>query len=98
MKLNKYVYMPPMIKMKTLTKNDENAIKVSETNADNVDENVKMAHNCRYCDAFCFIKKKMPKYFGVPPLKMGVVCSKCGETTVIPFQEFYALHLLKDKK
>jgi hypothetical protein len=87
-----------MIKMKTLTKNDVNAINSSEENVNNTDENVKMAHNCRHCGEFCFIKKKMPKYFGVPPLKIGVVCSKCGETTVISLQEFYALHLLKDKK
>jgi DNA-directed RNA polymerase subunit RPC12/RpoP len=95
---NRFVYQPPMIKMKTLTKNDVNAIKVSEENVNNTDENVKMAHNCRHCGEFCFIKKKMPVYRGTPPLKIGVVCSKCGETTVISLQEFYALHLLKDKK
>ena len=82
--------------MKTLTKNDENAINVSENNENTLDENVKMAHNCRHCGEFCFIKKKMPTYRGTPPLKVGVVCSKCGETTVISLQEFYALHLKKD--
>lgn len=95
---HKFVYQPPMIKMKTLSKNNENAITTNETNGVDTEENVKTASNCRHCGEFCFIKKKMPKYFGVPPLKMGVVCSKCGETTVISFQEFCALHLIKGKK
>ena len=82
--------------MKTLTKNDENAINNSENSENTRDENVKMAHNSRHCGEFCFIKKKMPTYRGTPPLKVGVVCSKCGETTVISLQEFYALHLKKD--
>jgi DNA-directed RNA polymerase subunit RPC12/RpoP len=93
---NKFIYQPPMIKMKTLSKNDENAITSSETNGVDTETNVKMAHNCRHCGEFCFIKKKMPVYRGTPPLKVGVVCSKCGETTVISLQEFYALHLKKD--
>lgn len=93
---NKFIYQPPMIKMKTLSQSDVNAINKGEENVNDTDENVKMAHNCRHCGEFCFIKKKMPTYRGTPPLKVGVVCSKCGETTVISLQEFYALHLKKD--
>lgn len=94
----KFVYQEPMIKMKPLSQNDENAIKVDENNTVDTEENVKSATECKKCGCFCFIKKKMPKYFGVPPQKIGVVCSNCGETTVIPFQEFCACHLIKGKK
>jgi hypothetical protein len=83
--------------MKPLSNKRVSTIKNGVDNVKTSQDNVKTPMNCRLCGEFCFIKKKMPYWRGTPPLKVGVVCLKCGETTVISYQEFCEYHLLKGK-
>lgn len=89
---NRFVYMKP------LTQQDESTINLDQDNVKTSQNDEKTPTHCRFCGAFEFKQKKVPPYKGVPPLKVGVVCLKCGETTVISFQEFYKTHAIKGKK
>lgn len=84
--------------MKPLTLPDESTINLDQDNVKTSQNDVKTPIHCRFCNAFHFKSKKVPPYKGVPPLKVGVVCLECGETTVISFQEFYKYHAIKGKK
>lgn len=83
--------------MKPLSSDDVSTIKMSDNDENNNQNDVKSVSICRFCGESCFIKKKMPYWRGTPPQKVGVVCLKCGETTVVSYQEFCQHHWLKAK-
>ena len=53
---------------------------------------------CRYCGANHFMKRTMPKFVGLPPAKVGVVCLLCEETLVVSMNDFIENFLIvRDK-
>lgn len=84
--------------MKPLTQDNESTINLDQDNVKTSQNDEKTPTHCRFCGVCEFKKKPVPPYKGTPPLKVGIVCLKCGETTVISFQEFYKYHCLKVKK
>jgi hypothetical protein len=52
---------------------------------------------CRYCGSNQFIKKPMPKFVGLPPAKVGVVCLSCEETLVVSMNDFIENFLIVRK-
>lgn len=59
---------------------------------------MKTTHTCRHCGNTTFKNKPVPRFSVKPPLKVGVLCLKCGETLVISFSDFCDNYLIRAGK
>jgi hypothetical protein len=57
----------------------------------------KDSYQCRYCKGKDFQPRKMPRYKYEPPIKIGLLCLKCGETVVVDYYTFVEKYEIKAK-
>ena len=57
----------------------------------------KESYECRFCRGKEFGSRRMPRYKYEPPLKIGLLCLKCGETVVVDYYTFVEKYELKEE-
>jgi hypothetical protein len=57
----------------------------------------KASYQCRHCGSKDFGHRKMPRYKYEPPIQIGLLCLKCGETVVVDYYTFVEKYEIKAK-